>query len=39
MPAKGQIDQEAVKRYHQMFDCIDKYGVLTADCHTLEHKA
>lgn len=24
MPRKGQIDQAAVKRYHQMFDCIDK---------------
>lgn len=24
MPVKGQIDQAAVKRYHQMFDCIDK---------------
>lgn len=24
MPIKGQIDQAAVKRYNQMFDCIDK---------------
>ncbi len=24
MPAQGQIDQKAIERYHQMFDCIDK---------------
>ena len=25
MPAQGQIDQSAIQRYHQMFDCIDKW--------------
>ncbi|KAL3135656.1 hypothetical protein ABBQ38_006135 [Trebouxia sp. C0009 RCD-2024] len=27
MPSKGHIDQAAVKRYHQMFDCIDKHNM------------
>ena len=24
MPAQGHIDESAIQRYHQMFDCIDK---------------
>ncbi|DBB01829.1 hypothetical protein WJX77_006999 [Trebouxia sp. C0004] len=27
MPAQGQIDQKAIERYHQMFDCIDKHNM------------
>lgn len=25
VPLQGQVEQRAIDRYHQMFDCMDRY--------------
>ena len=30
MPRQGEIDESAIRRYHQIFDCIERWGASTA---------